>query len=481
MPVRQLFPIVSRNSHRIRIEIRALWHLAWPILIGQLANVGMAVVDVAMAGHASADDLAGVSLGVSIWNMVIITLMGIMMSVTPLVSHHVGAKEFHLVPHVVRQGMWKALGVGCIAWVLANLAAEIFNHMALEPQVRELARSFVHITSFALPAFACYRVLYGYSASLNQTKPLMGIAIGALLLNVLINWLLVFGNWGFPRLGGLGCAWATLLCVWFNLLGLLWWMRRSAVYRETWPFGVFEAPHWAKLGSLMRLGLPIGVTYFAETSAFGLIALLVARFGSNQVAAHQIALNFASLVFMVPLSLGVALLTRVGQSLGAGDPQAARFRSWVGVGSALGFAVLSATGMALFNTQIAAAYTNDLVVAAMASHLLFLAAVFQLSDATQVVTSCAIRGYKVTRTPMLIHLTAFWVFSLPLGYALGLAPVWLPWHPAQPMAAQGFWIALVVGLTIAAVGLVFLLRYVTTQSLHFERTDDVLTQSKHRG
>lgn len=447
----------------VRIEIRALWQLAWPILIGQLANVGMAVVDVAMAGHASADDLAGVSLGVSIWNMVIITLMGIMMSVSPLVSHYVGAKEFNRVPHVVRQALWKALGVGLLAFGIANLATEIFNHLDLAPQVRNLAQNFVHITSFALPAFACYRVLYNYSASLNQTKPLMGIAIGALLLNVAINWLLVFGHWGAPKLGGLGCAWSTLLCVWFNLGGLLWWMRRSPAFRSTWPFAQYEAPHWPKLNRLLKLGLPIGVTYFAETSAFGLIALLVARFGSTEVAAHQIALNFTSLVFMVPLSLGVALLTRVGQSLGAGDPVAARFRAWVGVGTALAFAVVSATGIAVFNQQIASTYTSDLAVATAAAQLLFLAAIFQLSDATQVVTSCAIRGYKVTRSPMVVHLTAFWVFSLPLGYVLGLAPVWLPWRPSQPMAAQGFWIALVVGLTVAALGLIVLLRRVANR------------------
>jgi MATE family multidrug resistance protein len=452
-------------SPSLRTELHALWLLAWPILVGQLANVGMSAVDVAMAGHASAQDLAGVSLGVSIWNIVIITLMGVMLSVNPLVAHYVGAREFHRVPHVVRQALWKALGMGLLAFAAANLSARVFDHMALEPLVRDGAQGFVHITSFALPAFAAYRVLYGYSASLNQTKPMMVIALGALALNVLVNWLLVFGHWGFPRLGGLGCAWATLLCVWFNLGGLLWWMHRSPAYRSTWPFDRFEGPHRQKVGRLLRLGLPIGVTYFAETTAFGLIALLVARFGSTQIAAHQIALNFTSLVFMVPLSLGVALLTRVGQSLGAGDPVAARFRAWVGVGAALGLAVVSAVGMALFNTQIAAAYTTDATVAAAAAQLLFLAAVFQLSDATQVVTSSAIRGYKVTRSPMVIQLTAFWVVSLPLGCALGLAPAWLPWRPAQPLQAQGFWIALVAGLTVGAVGLVLLLRYVARQHL----------------
>jgi MATE family multidrug resistance protein len=459
-------PSFSAPTRRQRItsELRALWKLTWPILIGQLANVGMAVVDVAMAGHASADDLAGVSLGVSIWNIVIITLMGVMMSVSPMVAHHVGAREFDRVPHVVRQGLWKALAVGIIAMLVANLAAQVFHSMAIEPAVRSLALDFVLITSLGLPAFTCYRVLYGYSTSINQTKPLMAIALGALVLNALVNWLLVFGHWGFPKLGGLGCAWATLLCVWFNLGGLLWWMRRSGAYRSTWPFASYEAPHWPKLRQLLHLGLPIGVTYFAETSAFGLIALLIAKFGSAEIAAHQIALNFTSLVFMVPLSLGLAVLTRVGQGLGAGDPVLARFRAWVGVNLALVFAVFSALGMALFNTPIAGAYTNDAAVAALAAHLMFLAAIFQLSDATQVVTACAIRGYKVTRMPMVIHLTAFWLVSLPLGYALGLAPAWLPWQRA-PMGAAGFWLALIVGLTIAAAGLVVLLRHTARKHL----------------
>jgi MATE family multidrug resistance protein len=455
----------SASKARIAIEISTLWELAWPILVGQLATVGMSVADVAMAGHASAQDLAGVALGSSIWTIVVVTLMGIMMSVNPTVAHYVGAGEFGRVPHVVRQGLWKGLGVGLVAFVLANVAALVFDHMQMEPVVRDIAKRFVHVTSYALPAFACYRVMYGYSASLNQTKPMMAIAIAALLLNCLFNWVLIYGHWGFPKLGGVGCAWSTMMCIWFNLGGLLWWMQRSPAYRSTWPFDRYEPPHRQKVKSLLKLGLPIGVTYFAESSAFSLIALLVARFGSTQVAAHQIALNFSSLVFMVPLSLGIALLTRVGQALGAGDAQAARFRSAVGVGLSVGLAVVSATLMAIFNHRIAALYTGDTTVAGLAASLLFLAAVFQISDAAQVSTSCAIRGYKVSRAPMVIHLTAFWVFALPLGCVLGLAPAWLPWKPAQPMQAQGFWIALVVGLTVAAIGLGFLLRHVANRQL----------------
>jgi MATE family multidrug resistance protein len=163
---------------------------------------------------------------------------------------------------------------------------------------------------------------------------------------------------------------------------------------------------------------------------------------------------------MVPLSLGVAVLTRVGQSLGAGDAVAARFRSWVGVGTGLGFAAVSALTMAVFNHQIAGLYTSDVGVAGVAAHLLFLAAIFQLSDSAQVVTSSAIRGYKITRSPMLVQLTAFWVVSLPLGYLWGIAPSGFFASPEHPMGAAGFWLALVVGLTVGALGLLVLLKHI---------------------
>ena len=451
------------HSPAVRLEAAALWKLAWPILIGQLATVGMGVADVAMAGHASAQDLAGVALGVSIWHIVIVTLMGALMAVSPIVSQHVGAGELAQIPRVVRQALWKALGLGLLAMLVANAAALVFAHLGIEPAVRVLAEDFVLVISFALPAFCCYRVLYGYSTSVNQTKPMMVIALLALALNIGVNWLLVFGNLGFPRLGGVGCAWATLLCVWFDLLAIVWWIRRSPAYRQTQPFARFERPHWPDIRALLRIGLPIGVTYFAETSAFSLIALLVAGFGTVQVAAHQVALNFTSLVFMLPMSLGLALLTRVGQALGAGEPGAARFRAWVGVAMALVIALVSAVLMAWFSSRIANAYTPDTAVAALAAQLLVLAAVFQLSDATQVCASCAIRAYKITRLPMLIHLTAFWGLSLPLGVVLGLAPMWLPWRPVEAMGAQGFWLALIVGLTLAALALTWLLNRLSLQ------------------
>ena len=442
----------------IRLEAAALWRLSWPMLIGQLATVGMGVADVAMTGHTSADELAAVSLGASIWSIILVTVSGVMMAINSIVAHDVGAGDLRKIPHTVRQSLWKALGVGLVAAVLANIATLLFAHLYLTPHVQRQAELFVHIISIGLPPFAAYRALYGYSTSINQTLPVMLIAIMGLCINIFVNWLLVFGNWGFPALGGVGCAVSTALCMWMMLFAMLAWIRYAPPYRATYPFTHWAWPHWPEIGTMLRLGVPIGISYFAEVSAFGAVSLLVARYGVVQISAHQIALNFTSLVFMVPLSFGIALITRVGQSLGEGNPLKARFVAWVGVWMSLAFAVLSAAFIVVFRHQIAQAYTSDPAVQQLCAHLLLFAALFQLSDSTQVAAACALRGYKISRQPMQIQLLAFWGFALPLGCWLGLAPQWMPWSPAAPMAASGFWIGLVVGLTVAAVLLSWSLR-----------------------
>jgi len=447
---------ITNSTSNVRKEATALWKLAWPVLIGQLATVGMAVADVAMTGHTRASELAAVSTGAAIWSIVLVTVVGTMMAMNTLVAHEVGAGNHQRIPHLVRQGLWKGVGVGLAAALMANLCTLLFDHLQLEPEVNQRASMFVHIISIGLPPFACYRALYGYSASINQTKPVMVIALLGLAFNILVNWLLIFGHFGLPAMGGVGCAVSTGICMWLMLGAMLVWMRISPAYRATYPFTHWEWPHWPEIRSMLHLGLPIGVTYFAEVSAFGAVALLVARFGVIEQSAHQIALNFSSLVFMVPLSLGIALVTRVGQAIGEGDAHRARVASWVGLGISLAFAVVSAAFIALFRHQIAAAYTNDSAVQATCATLLLFAALFQLSDATQAAASCAIRGYKVTRQPMLIQLMAFWGFALPVGCLLGL------W---KEMAAAGFWIGLVLGLTVAAVLLTWFLQRLSLERL----------------
>lgn len=438
-------------------ELSVLWKLTWPMLMGQLAMVGMGFVDVAMTGHLSANDLAATSNGASLWMIILVTIVGIMMAINSTVAHEVGSGDLSRVPHMVRQALWKGLGVGLVACVVLNVATQLFDHLGLDPVVRDKAAAFVHIVSLGMPALAMFRALYGYSTSLNQTKPIMIISIGALLFNIIVNWILVFGNLGMPQLGNVGCAIATATGQWLMLLAMIFWINHAPIYHSSNPFTQWEWPVWPEIWRLLKMGLPIGITYFAEVSAFGAIAFLIGRFGAITQSAHQIALNFSSVVFMVPMSLGIALITRVGQAMGEGDPVRARFVSIVGVGVSLGYALLSASFIAVFPWHIAAVYTTDPEIQKLAAGLLLFAALFQLSDAAQVSASCAIRGYKVTRQPMLIHLTAFWGFSLPIGYILGIAPEWAPWKPAIAMGATGFWTGLVLGLTVAALGLVWYL------------------------
>lgn len=451
------------SPHPIRTEVATLWRLSWPMLVGQLATVGMGVADVAMTGHVSAAELAAVSLGTSVWSIILVTVMGIMMAVNSVVAHEMGAGRFDRISHSVRESLWLGLGVGLAGCLAANLCALLFDHIGLAPAVAQRAKTFLHIISVGMPAFACYRALYGYTTSINQTKPIMVIAICGLLYNIVVNWLFIFGSFGLPRLGALGCAVSTASGVWLMLAAMVAWIRVAPAYRQTYPFTRWEGPNWSEIGSMLRLGLPIGVTHFAEVSAFGIVSLLVARFGVIEVSAHQIALNFVSLVFMVPLSFGIGALTRVGQAMGEGNPVRARFVAWVGTGMCISFGLLSATCIALLRWQIAAMYTSDATVQATCVTLLLFAALFQLSDATQVAAASSIRGYKVTRTPMVIQMIAFWGVALPVGWILGLAPDWFPWSPAAPMAARGFWIGLVLGLTVAAVLLAWSLEKLSRQ------------------
>jgi multidrug resistance protein, MATE family len=442
---------LQRSPTPIRGEVATLWRLSWPMLVGQLATVGMGVADVAMTGHVSAKELAAVSLGTSVWSIVLVTVMGTMMAINTVVAHEMGGARFDKIPHSVRQSLWKGLFVGLVACAFANLCTLLFDHIGLESDVATRAATFLHVISVGMPAFACYRALYGYTTSINQTKPIMVIAMLGLIYNVTLNWLLVFGHYGFPQLGAVGCAVSTASGMWLMLAAMVWWVRVAPAYRTTYPFSHWDRPDWNEIGTMLRLGVPIGITYFAEVSAFALVSLLVARFGVVQVSAHQIALNFTSLVFMVPLSFGIGTLTRVGQAMGEGNPERARFVAWVGVGMCVVFGVASAAFIALLRWQIAQMYTSDVAVQASTVSLLLLAALFQLSDSTQVAAASAIRGYKVTRTPMLIQMLAFWGFALPLGCLLGLAPQWMTFAPSKPLQVTGFWIALVIGLTVAAV------------------------------
>ncbi|MCC6691596.1 MAG: MATE family efflux transporter, partial [Bacteroidia bacterium] len=282
---------------------------------------------------------------------------------------------------------------------------------------------------------------------------------GALLFNIFLNWVLIYGKLGFPQLGSTGCALATGISMWFMLFVMLYWVRHAKAYQATYPFNHIEKPDFSIITQILKIGIPIGLTYFIEVSAFCMIALLVAHFGVIQVSANQIALNVSSLLFMVPMSIGVAQITRVGQTLGENNLSLARYISWLGIGISLAFSSISVICIITFRHTIAAIYTSDPDVQKMAAVLLLIVGIFQFSDGLQVVAASALRGYKETFKPMVIHFLAFYLFAIPLGYILAIAPAWSTLKPNHPMGVNGYWIGLTFGLTISALLQVIYLNY----------------------
>ncbi len=427
--------------HSRLADARATLHLAWPIMVTQLAQIGTSFVDATMAGHYSAIDLAAVSVGGSIWVALMVTLIGLTLAVNPLVAHHHGAGDLHAIPDVVRQALLQGLFFAFIGIAIAWLIAPIFPSLGLDPESADKAMRFLRAVVWGLPALAIHRVLAGYSASLNHTRPMMFIALFGLALNVPVNWLLIYGEWGFPELGGVGCGYATAFCMWVSTLLLAAWIRWAPDYRQTQPLKRWQKIDWATQYQLFRLGLPIGVVFLVEISAFSLVALLIARLGATQVAAHQVALNFTGIVFMIPSALGHALTVRVGQALGAGNPRQAHQTGLNGIGMGLVYALFSALLIGLLKEPITALYTTDEAVRTLATQLLLYAAIFQLGDASQVIIAGVLRGYKITKWPMVIYICAFWLLGLPLGYALTFG---------YQHGAAGFWQSLLLALAIAA-------------------------------
>ncbi len=436
---------VSRPA-RVSTEVRALLGLAFPIIISQVATTAMGFVDAVMAGRVGPRDLAAVALGNSIWIPVFLLMLGILLATTPKVAQRFGANSHQEIGPIVRQALWLALITGlCAAFIL--LAAEPLLHlMNVAPDLIEPCMGYLHGIASGMPAAGLYCVLRNFSDGLGRTRPSMVLGLCALALNIPINYVFIYGHLGVPAMGGVGCGWATAIVMWFMALGMVAWTWRGAVYQSSRVYSHFEWPQWAIIKRLLSVGLPIGIAVFAESSIFAVIALLIGSLGATVVAGHQIALNFSSLVFMIPYSLGMAITVRVGQALGRQQPREARFVAGVGMGTALVWACISASLILLLRQQIATVYTADLMVIEVATMLLMFAALYQFSDVIQVTAAGALRGYQDTRVTMILTLFAYWGIGLPVGYALGLTD-WL--GPAN--GPSGLWQGLIVGLTCAAL------------------------------
>lgn len=436
----------ASRLQRVTVEWRALLKLAVPIIIAQLANTAMGFVDTLMAGRVSPNDLAAVALGNSIWVPVFLLMSGILLATTAKVSYAFGRGAELEMGYLVRQALWLGLALGCGLGVLLWNAEPVMVLMGIDPMLIKPAMGYLRAVACGFPAVAIYLVFRCYSDALGLTRPSMVIGILGLLLNIPLNYIFINGHLGLPAMGGVGCGWATALVMLFMMVAMLVWIRWAPYYKSSQIFARWQWPEGPAQKSLLALGLPIGISIFAEASLFSVIALLIGGLGANIVAGHQIALNFSSLVFMVPYSLAMATTVRVGQALGAERPRDARFSAGVAMATGLLCACVSASYMFLLREQIARIYTADLAVLAVATSLIVYAAIFQFSDAIQVTAAGALRGFQDTRITMLLTLFSYWGVGLPIGYLLGLTD-----RLGVAQGPAGLWQGLIVGLSCAAV------------------------------
>ncbi len=429
--------------------------LALPIMGTQLAQTGLGVVDTLIAGMAGTLDLASIAVGSSIWLPLVMLVAGIMVGLLPLIAHAKGAKNKALSAQTLQQGIYLSLFLGIMAMVLLlYVTSPVMHLMGVTPEIQLMTQEYLNYIAYGLPAVAVHQALRSYNEAVNLTQPVTLIAFLGLLLNIPLNLIFVFGYGPVDALGGPGCGLASCIIFYLMAFALAGYTLLSKHHLKVKPLKNLARPNSRAMLNILAIGLPIGLAIFVEVSLFCAIALLIARLGPEVVAAHQITLSITSLLFMVPLSLALAITVRVGQELGQNNSLAAKLSWQNGLKIHLLFALINGSILVFLGQNLVGLYTQEAGVITLASQLLICAAIFQISDGLQVGAAGALRGYKDTLFTLVITLISFWLIGLPLGYYLGLSQ-------QPPMGAQGFWIGLIVGLTINAVLLLTRLRSVS--------------------
>lgn len=437
-----------------RAEILAeIARLGWPVLIAQIAMMLYGVTDTIMAGRYGPVDLAAVGIGASIYISVFITLMGVLIALQPIVSQLYGAKRYAEIGEEVRQTLWLGLVLAAIPIAVLSFPEPFFLITQAAPEVEEKARDYLRIVAWSVPASLLFRVFHGFSTSISLPRVVMMLNVFGLAIKVPLTWIFMYGVMGLPEMGGTGCALATTIAAWLTCVAAWAICFREPEYARYRVFAHWSWPSWPRLRHQLAVGLPIGFTFLVDVTAFTFMTLFIARLGTLASGAHQIAANFAALMFMLPLAMGSAVGVLVGQALGAREPRRARAIGITGMLTALCLGVVFCCGIYLARPWIASLYTLDEDVRKLAVQLLALVALYHIADAVQAVAINVLRGYKRTVVPMLTYTVALWGVGLAGGFALGLmsldGPLLRTFGLATPLGAAGFWVAAIASLALA--------------------------------
>ncbi len=403
-------------------------------------------------------------------------MTGTLMGLTPIVAHLLGGKRNSDIRPAVHQALWVALVLGFTAAILLwTVVTPIFELMGVPPAVARESAAYLSAVAFGMPGIALFQALRAFSDGMNHTRPALWISLVGLTVNIPSNYLLIYGGDGLvnllgdglpsalqqlPALGAFGCGIATALSMWTMAVAMALYTRKGHAYQSVSIWQTLTPPTLSGIRELVVVGMPIGVAIFVEVTLFTLIALFIASFGEVTVGAHQIALSFTSILFMLPMSLSMALTVRVGNTLGQQRSAMARTVAWNGIVISVIVAVINSTLLWFTAVPVISLYTSNADIQALALTIISLAVIFQLSDSLQVNLAGALRGYKDTRIVMVITVLSYWIVGLGGGH-------WLGTHGlggmSAPLGVHGYWMGLIAGLSTAALLLAWRLKWISQQ------------------
>ncbi|MGH8251994.1 MAG: MATE family efflux transporter [Steroidobacteraceae bacterium] len=431
---------------------REILRLAGPLIVNNLVIAGMMLTNTVVAGRLGPEPLAGVAVGGSYYQLFWLFGLGVLMSISPLVAHAYGAGRDAEVGRRFRQGIWLALLLAVPLVSLLACVEPLLGWFGTDARAIPHAAGYVLAMCFGMPAMLVFLAHRYTSEGIGWTRPVMYTALIGLSTNIAGNWLFTLGNLGVASLGATGCGIATALASWAMLATMHLYQRRHAVYRRFGLFERFDRPDPAALREILALGLPIAGSVVSEGALFAIAALLMSTLGTLAVAAHQVALSYASLMFMIPLSLHSATTIHVGHQLGRGDVAAGRHAGWSGIAMCGVIMALSSAVILVAREGIAAAYTADAGVRELAVFLLLFVAVFQIPDGLQVGAAGALRGFKDANVPMALNFAAYWLVGFPAAWWFGIR---------QGAGPSGIWSGLIVGLCTCALFLIWRYRRIS--------------------
>jgi MATE family multidrug resistance protein len=450
---------------RLREDIPALLKLAGPLLVGQLAVIAFGVLDTAMTARYSADDLAALAMASAIFISVYVGLTGVVSALAPIAGQLFGAKRYDEIGEEVRQAIWLSVLLSLIGALVLWNADLILDISQVSPEIHAKASLYMHILVLGLPASMAMRVLIALHNAVSRPTIITVVQLLGLAAKFPLNYLFIYGAFGIEGMGGPGCAVATVIINWLWLLITLWIVMADRFYKPFALFARFSRPDFHRIGVILRLGMPIGFSYLIEVTSFTFMSLFIARLGTEALAGHQIVANIGTVIYMVPLSLSIATMTLVSQSIGANQQSKAEQIGWSSVFfTTTACAVIGLTAW-FFRAELLHLYDPPEEVKQFAIPLFLFIAFYQIFDALQVSAAFILRAYRIAFWPMLIYAVSLWGVGLGGGYMLGFNVTGNV--PLALQGASGFWAANSISLGVAAVFLLYLFK---RTAVRFQKT-----------